>query len=136
MEVLLDRMMWFPKRAVKVARIKAELTVHTVAFRGAGERIEMYEETDTLLGVPRAWGFKNMSWLCPGDYLLQDNTTCPMVDDWPSFVGEYRPGQKESVQGILKELVEVNPYGALLDARPGAGKTLMGLDVASRLRTP
>jgi len=133
MTVILDRLLWFPKDTVNLARLRQELTVHTTPFQGPPQTLVMLEEKDEYVGVPRAWGLKQQ-WLIQGKP-IQDDTTNPYLK-WPQFNGKYRTGQKESVEAIINAFAADNKYGALLEAKTGTGKTVIATIIASLLNTP
>jgi superfamily II DNA or RNA helicase len=54
--------------------------------------------------------------------------------EWPKFAGTYRAGQADSVKALVEAFTR--KPGALLEAHCGAGKTVMGLAIASHLNTP
>ena len=87
-------------------------------------------DEESWVGVPREWGLKQ-SWI---NHVVVDNTTFVPIEWPPITVEKYWKGQEESI----KEIVNVfrgGTNGALLEAPCGAGKTLMALDVAARLKT-
>jgi len=74
-------------------------------------------------------GGLSQKWLIDG-HKIEDHTVCPRID-WPSITCKYWKGQEESVKALVSKFQYEN--GALLEAPCGSGKTLMGLDVASKL---
>lgn len=132
MKSIIDRMLWVPKSQIDVKKVKQSLCVAGTTFRGPETVLQMYEETDKYLGVPRAWGLRQ-KWMHGSE--LHDETVAPYLK-WPEFAGSYRDGQEKSVKAMLKAMVGDGNYGGLLEAKTGTGKTVMGVDIASKLNTP
>ena len=125
---MLNRLFWI-KDPINKEEIKAALTVRAKAYISEGEIVRFYEEDGEWLGVPRMWGLGRY----PG--LVADETVFPYIE-WPSPHIEYWPGQAMAVKTISDKFLDGGLNGALLDASPGSGKTLVSLCVASELMTP
>ena len=131
-------MIWVSPTAVNADRLRSELTLHTTPFRGEPETIRLYAHRGGKLGVPRAWGLKHLKL---SEFDLNVTTSLPVEPDWPKITfpegWDYWPGQKESVEAVERAITGgSDEFGGLLEAACGTGKTLMGLDIASRLETP
>lgn len=118
-----------------MSRVKSQLTLHTTPFIGKPEEIPLYVDGNDYLGVPRNWGYENR-WV-HAKTTIEDRMVQPFYG-WPDIQfpgdGTYWAGQKESIEGMYSFL---RPNcGGLLEAGCGAGKTLMGMDIASRFHTP
>lgn len=111
-------------------KLKKDLTVWPDVHVGESEPIKTYKIDNDCIGVPRAWGLKNIA------KHYHDITKYPDFE-WPEIKIEYWPGQEEAVKQIVETFGGcTNPcYGAMLQAKTGSGKTLMSLDIASRLGT-
>jgi superfamily II DNA or RNA helicase len=129
-KAILDRMLWLPRIDPRVPKLRKDLVVITHPFRGAPQRIKLFEDRVDQFGVPRNWGVRQ-KWLTD-EYQILDETMFPKIA-WSSFTGTYRPGQQGAVEASVG--VFLLRHGALLDAPAGSGKTLMCLDIASRLHT-
>ena len=138
MRIEVDRLTWLPCQDINVDGVKRELTQKITPYRGDPEDVFLYDDTSRpgFLGVPRRWGILKFG---PHVSNVTDLTTLPAIA-WPDTSSiAYWPGQADSVEALLRALnrpLMRKGTGALLEAGCGAGKTLMGLSVASRLCTP
>lgn len=137
---LIGRMLWLPEETAPLERLQEDLTLYTSAFRGKGEKVTVFErhviEGRKYIGVPRMWGLDKRKWLL-GSMETKEYTARPFIR-WPEVEfngGGYRLGQKEAVEAI-SDVFAKGSYGALVEGKCGVGKTLIGLDIASRLHTP
>ena len=134
--VYVDSLTWLPKEDTDLQSVSRSLTVAPNVFIGEPEARRIYTETETHLGVPRAWGLQKLSEICSSGSVI-DRTVYPDFD-WPRLVfpsgGSYRSGQSEAIHAISDAFTRVS--GALLEGKCSSGKTLMGLDIVSRLDTP
>lgn len=137
--IIVDSLMWVPLSQIgsRLSEIEDELTLTPDVYKGEPESIRLYRREGEYLGVPRMWGFRR-EWLVSGES-IKDDTSMPEMK-WPKIRfpdgGDYWEGQERSVGAITDAFLYDGEYGALLEAPCGSGKTLMGLDIASRLNTP
>lgn len=132
MTAVIDSMLWLPKDGINLNRLRQALTVISTSFNTMQSVCMMDESRKGWVGVPRAWGLRQ-SWLMAGRE-LKDNTVHKTIE-WPDFVGSYRQGQEASVDAIVSEF-DRGEYGALLEAKTGTGKTVMGTIIAAKLKAP
>jgi len=129
-----DRLLWVSPAVASREELVKKLTVDSVQYDGSIKTFCLAEVRDDCVGVPRNWAADNL------DIDARLHTTHPHLD-WPPICfptcGNYRDGQEESVLEIYDRFQyrQGGVSGALLEAMPGAGKTLMALDIASRLGT-
>lgn len=134
MTAVLDRLLWFERSEIEFDRVREDLTVWTQPYRGEPKRLEFWEENDSRVGVPRAYGFK----LLRSDDVRLD-LACPALR-WPDLVfekgGGFWPGQEDASSKIVHVLTRGQPHACLCEAACGTGKTLIALSVARRSRVP
>lgn len=137
---VMDCMAWLDKADVNVDAVKAELTQHRTSYGGEEHTVELFDERDEVIGVPRRWALlKYERPAIKSRLVIKDKTqfhTFPAGDEWPHFQGTYWDGQEDAVNDIHKFFQKDKVYGGLLKADPGAGKTVMGLSVAALMNTP
>lgn len=87
-------------------------------------KIECWESNGSEIGIPRQFAIKKG--LTPDILSLPDAS-------WPELKVSYRKGQKEAVDGILSGLLK--KLGGITELHTGFGKTLIALNIASKLNT-
>lgn len=137
MEVIIDRLAWFKKSDFSEPAIQRiiqnDLTQALEDEYKGEETVELYEETEHFYGIPRQYACTKM---LAGAKII-DNTQFPHSPDFPDFIGDYRQGQEKAVREILDGFTSPRgKYGGLLEAHCGSGKTVVGLKIASVLKTP
>lgn len=133
-KVFLDRLLWVPKDEVRdITRLKGMLTIQPklgrFAVNGELKIIQMYEETDGYIGVPREFGLKHRK---PNWEIVDRTTTGDAVLGDLTFSGELYEAQKKAVSDILS-VYQNGGYGVILNAKTGSGKSVMALYIASQL---
>ena len=114
----------------RLLRSKLTLTGNVSEMSAAAEAVtlRLYEETDTHIYVPRQAGF-----LTPD--AIRDATDCTTMgeprDFGPAFA--LRPYQGPAVNDFMAALSSYSPYGGILEAPAGSGKTVMMLEIVRRL---
>jgi len=124
--VVRDGMMPYAKRSLTIrpkvhnggVKIQAKTKVSLYQYRNDPDK------RSNVLYVPRA--------------IVGGRLRIPMQGKWPrlnakSIIEKYRPGQLETIMDFELGLKMKSAYGGILKAVTGAGKTVMGIDLASRL---
>ena len=126
----LDSLYWVDAKSINLPKAQSKLTGFVTDYTGKITPVKLWVLKNGRLGVPREWGIKNFG----GDF--RDDTVFPSID-WPPIKfpdgGGYWSGQSEAVDDIVQSFA--SKKGALLEAPCGSGKTLMALDVASKMQT-
>jgi superfamily II DNA or RNA helicase len=126
----LDGLYWVDTDGINLPKVQSKLTGCVTDYTGNITPVKLWSLKGKRLGVPREWGIKNF-----GDDFI-DNTFFPS-QEWPSIKfpegGGYWAGQSEAVDDIVQSFA--SKHGALLEAPCGSGKTLMALDIASKMQT-
>jgi len=126
----LDSLYWVDAKSINLPKVQSKLTGYVTDYTGKITPVKLWSLKDGRLGVPREWGIKNF-----GDD-FRDDTFFP-AKEWPSIKfpegGGYWSGQLEASNDIVQSFA--SKHGALLEAPCGSGKTLMALDVASKMQT-
>ena len=124
-------MYWVDADSINLPKFQAKLTGYVTDYTGNISPVKLWTLKGKRFGVPREWGKKNFG----DDY--KDDTVRPNVS-WPSITfpagGGYWKGQRDAVETVVQSFAN-GKTGALLEAPCGSGKTLMALDIASRLNT-
>ena len=100
-----------------------DLTIRQITYTDDMERHECFTQSDRV-GVPIQWAIDNGIEFPIIRYLQYQ---------WPNASISYRQGQEESVKNLVHHFAR--NYTGRLEAPCGAGKTLMALDIASKLST-
>jgi len=88
----------------------------------------VYRESQTKIYIPRYYGFDNF-----GNYQNKLSKGCPLDKERMQFVGELFPYQNNIIDKYISEVKDSG--GGLLDVEPGKGKTVMALNIISKLKT-
>lgn len=90
--------------------------------------MELYEEDSEYLYVPRQAGFVPTK-------IINSAIDCTEHGDDRDFGApiELRPGQIPVVEEFMQKLNTTNPYGGMVKAAAGGGKTVMGLEIVRRI---
>jgi len=130
----LDRLLWLPLEHVEWDRIQMDLRLMSDAVVGEGRLLEPWEMSESHIGVPRRWGLQRY-----GKRFQLVTRTVRTSRSWPKLrfpeSWGYRSGQKQAREALVTHF-EKGWLGGLLSAPCGSGKTLMGLDIASKLDKP
>jgi superfamily II DNA or RNA helicase len=127
----IDSALHVPKGAVNVDSVKGALTFFVQDKMGNSRYLQLYEETDTHLVIPRAFWkieelwFETVDCRPPSYQEVQIDSHITLDAKNPS-----RVTQREAVDAILKS------KGGLLQLFCGSGKTVVALEVASRMKVP
>jgi superfamily II DNA or RNA helicase len=127
MKATFDRMMWIPKDSISdLVALQNKLT-----FKIDDETplLKLFENRGDTIGVPRNFGMTNFQYLEAIDNTVSNKLAFPSIR-FSDGLG-YRLGQAASVKAITDAIRK--RLGVLLQAPCGTGKTLMAMDVASRL---
>lgn len=130
MKFTINRQAWVNKNEVNERELKDRLVVYRKdPLTKELERMQMWEETATQIGMPRQYPF-----LVLGGGEIEDDTVWQPCE-FPDFHGTLRPGQQEAIQDYQSKLKEW-PYGGVLQAKCGTGKTVVALYLASIFKVP
>jgi superfamily II DNA or RNA helicase len=125
-----DRLYWVKADEIDLPKMQSKLTGHVTDYAGKVTQVTLWMLDGEWFGVPREWGRQEF-----GDEF--EDKTIFKVFDWPKIKfpgdGGYWQGQEEAASEIVQSFA--GKYGALLEAPCGSGKTLIALDVASKLNT-
>ncbi len=145
MKIIVSNLAWLPKRTnnnpdgltiEQQHSLKSSLTIipriaQDFADMADSSPIYAYQETDKLFGVPRAFFFANMKQqhdivfdVCNGEAIHLPTT------NWRA-TGKYEE-QSIAVEAMVNALINP-PYGAMLHADCGCGKTILAIEIARRL---
>lgn len=131
MKIRVDRLVWFPKKAISRSSLKHSLTLEYLRM-GAREADHVYafEEDGGYIGVPRAYG---LQLIAKHKYVPDFCTSLGHAARFPREVehsGEWSY-QKEVVDGILHIAKQRTDF--IVEAATGKGKTVMALSAAQKL---
>lgn len=108
----------------QIKKIRDELTVKPFSTRGQEVSYPIFRESETKLYVPRYYGIEHFG---QTENKLSKGETIHLT-----FKGELFDFQKEIV---LKYITSVGESGGgLLDVEPGKGKTVMALNIISKIK--
>ena len=108
----------------QIKKIRDELTVKPFSTRGQEVSYPIFRESESKLYVPRYYGIENFG---QTENKLSKGETINLT-----FKGELFDFQKEIV---LKYITSVGESGGgLLDVEPGKGKTVMALNIISKIK--
>lgn len=126
-----DTMLYVPKEAVNVEGVKSALTFCLTDKQGATRYLQLWEETNNHIIVPRAlWN--------PND-LGFEAVDCrpkqfPMVDISSGIVLDRKNPKETTQKDAARAILESN--GGILQLRCGGGKSVVALYVAAQLSVP
>ena len=132
MTTYVDEWLHLPKTAYN-----AKSYVHRLQLTGVASdydptesyaTLDLYQTTRHGIAVPRQTAFINPKVLLEAKDLTQHGAE----RDMGKPIG-LRPQQVPLVNGFMDALDGPRPYGGLLQAKPGAGKTVMGLEILRRI---
>jgi Type III restriction enzyme, res subunit len=140
MKVVVDGWAWLPKAELtetQQAVLRDRLTV--IPVRTSTEQQEdpeplpLYVETATHMKVAREFFFQHRK----AHHEVVDRTTEGDKSQWSplSFAGQLRAEQEQAAQTIVSGF-HAGSTGAIVQAKPGWGKTITALAITSRLQVP
>jgi len=107
-------------------KVRARLKATALDYSGKASEFYVYHETPAGVLVPRYF-------LGTEQLLLAENEQPHQTDpQFPAFAGSLWPEQEDGVKRALSVLR--NRLGVFLNARPGSGKTVAALYIATRLK--
>lgn len=131
--VRVDTHAWFPRAALtpsREERLREHLTLVRKAYgQGEATRVELYQETFREFGIPRAFFQKHIR---PEHHIVDATSE---GEPWASdavFNGVLHEPQVRAHDAVVEHLSE--NYGALLEAAPGFGKTVVTCAILATLR--
>lgn len=132
MKPVLESLVWLDKSELSPKEvIHLKYQVLTLASKSDynSKQIEIFEELDDWIGVPRYYFFKNYE-----GREFEDVTSFPRLKDFPKFALQLRAGQKIATKDFLDKLATTHKYGGILQADCGSGKTISSLYLASKIK--
>ncbi len=93
----------------------------------ASKEVKFFEVDETHYLVPRQWALFRYGDKLPRTYTLEDGVPAKLT-----FQGQFRPGQREFIDKLIKGL-EQNGLGGIGKAKPGFGKTVCAAELIARL---
>lgn len=139
MKIVVDGRAWLKKEDLNSLQISTLKEALTIIPRKMGDDpptpIEMWVETDDLIGIPRGYFEERKRATHEIDYQLTDGDK----STWPgdlSFDGTLRPAQQTAMDDITEKLVDAGLLGGILKAVPGFGKTVCSAWLIAKLNKP
>lgn len=131
--VRVDTHAWFPRAALSPPRedkLRGHLTLVRKAYgQGESTRVELYQETLREFGIPRAFFQKHRR---PEHHVVDATSMgAPWLSD-AVFNGALHEPQVRAHDAVVDHLSE--NFGALLEAAPGFGKTVVTCAILATLR--
>lgn len=131
--VRIDTHAWYPRAAltpVKEARLREHLTIVRKSYgQGESERVELFRETLRDLGIPRAYFQKHIR---PEHHIVDATSEGEPWGSDATFQGVLHDPQVRAHDAVVDHLS--TNYGALLEAAPGFGKTVVTCAILATLR--
>lgn len=140
MDVRVDSWAWLPKSGLTSDQIVNMEQMLTVRPQKVGDYpgddpkpILLYQHGDNEFGVPREFFYSNRR----AAHRVDLQVTEGMKDSWwpAEFVGTLRSEQKAAVDEVVS-MFKAGRLGGIVQAKPGWGKTVVALAIASRLGVP
>jgi superfamily II DNA or RNA helicase len=125
-----------PKSSLSTAvleQIRSALTVKPINMmeeylsKPQDTSFEVFEETDDMIYVPKAYGLRYHG--VPGIVDLSEGDDIDVA-----FQGELRPAQEESAKAFMDALVDPTRMGGIINLACAGGKTVIALNIISRLK--
>jgi len=132
--VIMDGMAWLPKSLLGEARVQAlrkELTAGLKqGMKGEIVEVEAFVENDFWFGLPRAYYEHTSTGKLPVVYEVCDAP----IDTLSTTIDPKNEMQTDAVNTLCERLQRYPATQAMLQAGTGAGKTVMSLLIAGRLK--
>lgn len=139
MDVIISGWVWLPKSELTSNQIVNMEKMLTVCPRKIGDYpgddpdpIPLYQHNGTHFGVPREFFFKYRRNIHRPVFKITSGS-----ENWHpvDFVGTLRYDQRRVVDETVTQF-EAGRLGGIIQAKPGYGKTVVGLAIAAKLRVP
>lgn len=139
MKIEISGMVWLPLNELsynQINNLKRDLTIYPkkttdIVAKEDPEPIFMFKETDTHLGIPRAWYSRNMS--KNHEEIVRVSHGRPMKDLKTRYRSDGHFVEQEAVMKMFFAQMENREWGGfLLKAGCGFGKTATALEIARR----
>ena len=140
MKVVIDRYAWLPKHELTITQLQSIRDSLLVVPNKVGDQgdepkpIELWEETELHLGVPREFFEKHRKPHHEADYRYSKGSV--VLNEPLKFVGALRDEQSEALNVFLSEFAQPEVTGGILRASPGWGKTVWTCALTAKLRVP
>lgn len=115
-------------------RVKGSLTIapiSTSSFSSEQVIIRMWFEEGDQIGIPRGFFNQYLKGKYVEDYQYIASMGGNPMNALPPIA--LRPGQPELIEKAIEEIRKYEAGGAIMEAKTGAGKTVLGLETARRL---
>ena len=132
MESTLDSLVWIDKSEFtydELVDLKFNRLTLVSSDDYSSKEIELYSEIGEHSRIPRHY------YLSRFGKPTHSETVFPLVANFPKFAGTLREGQRIGTKTFLDKLSAEAPYGGILQAKCGAGKTISSLYLASKIKT-
>lgn len=130
---LITNLKWIKKEGIQQYHLQKMKDDLTFKFKDDYREIslEAFTETNQTIGVPRYYEQ-------PFPLLRLDDSSHwdSVCGKFPGFSGKLRPGQDRAIQEVLQKLQSSNPYGGILHAKCGCGKSVFALALMAELKRP